>query len=305
MANSRYDNIKYFDGSSFKIPGQIKVYNGSAWVDLGAKDSYNTKKLCVRNTNNFICATYYRHDVNIPKTVEVGGGSKYIRVYKDNSKNARFDNWLNGFVWEMVVEVYQSSTLYCAYAKNQGDITNQAYFNVYADVKDGKVRVRTRTRFHGYTVSDRKFVDAGPTGNYEASTGYNWNVGDKVTIKIVNKAQNGAFYVTVTKADGTVVVNDKKLSNYVATFQVETPNVNDIGSCIKSDDGTTEHKGKALIHRFKYKPNRSGDYWDVNFNNASNNATSVNSSGGYSGRAAIQSSKVHGESYTEYIRQTI
>ena len=301
MANSRYDNIRYYDGS-FKIPTQIKVYNGSSWVDLGTKTSTSKKKLNVYDGSRFICATYEREDVNIPKTVELGAG-KYAWIHKSNGKNARVDTWLNGYVWEMWVEVYSSTTLYTAYAKNQGDITNQAYINFYADVNgSGKVRFRVVTRFHGNQVGTGKFLNSGP---YTGSTGYLWNKGDKVHIKVVNKAKNGAFYVTVENSSGSKIIDDVKLGTGWCTLQVETPDKHHLGECTIKDNGTTEKKGKALVHRFRFKPDRSGDYFDVNFNNAGNNATTVVSTGAYKGEVVLKGTKVYGKSYTRYNRQSI
>ena len=89
MANSRYDNIRVYYNGSFIIPNQIKVYNGSSWVDLGTKNSYSTKKLNVLYNNNFICATYYRNDVNIPKSIQIGK-NKYADLLKSDNSNLRF-----------------------------------------------------------------------------------------------------------------------------------------------------------------------------------------------------------------------
>lgn len=41
----RYDKIRYYNGSSWKKPSKIKVWDGLMWVDYGADDSSNTKSI--------------------------------------------------------------------------------------------------------------------------------------------------------------------------------------------------------------------------------------------------------------------
>lgn len=41
----RYDKIRYFNGTSWIQPSQIKVHNGSTWVDYGTNLSYNTNSI--------------------------------------------------------------------------------------------------------------------------------------------------------------------------------------------------------------------------------------------------------------------
>jgi hypothetical protein len=66
----RYDKIKVYDGSTWKQPSQIRVYQNGAWVTLGTNDSDNTKSLSVRKDNNFVRAT-------LNKTITVVPGDYY------------------------------------------------------------------------------------------------------------------------------------------------------------------------------------------------------------------------------------
>lgn len=59
----RYDRIRVFDGSSWRTPTQIKVYN-FGWQDLGTATSYSTRPLYVyKETENILKrATLNRRD---------------------------------------------------------------------------------------------------------------------------------------------------------------------------------------------------------------------------------------------------
>lgn len=66
----RYDKIRVYDGSTWKQPTQIRIYQNGTWIDLGANDSAITKSLSVRKGNNFVRAT-------LNKSTEVIQGETY------------------------------------------------------------------------------------------------------------------------------------------------------------------------------------------------------------------------------------
>lgn len=297
MANSRFDNIKYYSDGSFKIPKQIKVYNGSSWVDLGEKTSFNTKKLNVRNGNNFICATYYRHDVDIPKTIQVGSG-KYMNIKKSNGTNLSVDNYHAGYYVDMTVEVYATTPLYTCYTKNQGDIVNQSYNNYIAEVSGNTVRLKIKSNFSGNRITDGKYVDSTVT----KYTGYVWTVGEKVRILLSRSSNSGNLNVKIYNPSGTKIHE----GNYAENTQwVGTPNYHRLGSETENNSGKQSSYGNAKFHIFKIKHADSGKVFEVNFGNASKGATKINSTGSYSGYVEASGTSVYGDSYTEYIRQTI
>lgn len=300
MANSRYDNIKVFYNGEFNIPQQIKVYNGSSWVDLGAKDSYNTNKLNVNYNNNFICATYARHDVNVPKAIQVGSGSKYLDIYNSNSTVCFINNYVAGWNWEMVVEVNETTPLYTCFARNNNDI-NQSYINYIADVSGDSVRLRLRSGFHGRSASTGKYVE----GTYNNPTDYCWAKGEKVKIVVHRNSTNGNENIKIYNASGTLL-NEFNIYEISLQSQVNSPVYHRIGSETLNYNGDQSVYGNARVYSLKFTPtsDRSKQI-QLNIAGASNGATRINSSGNYSGFADSRNTSVYGANYAEYIRQTI
>lgn len=63
----RYDRIQVYDGSAWRKPSEIQVYNGTRYVSLGSDSSYNTEHIYANNGgDNYPRATLYRHDYTIP-----------------------------------------------------------------------------------------------------------------------------------------------------------------------------------------------------------------------------------------------
>ena len=61
----RYDKIKVYHNGTWKTPKQIRVYSGGSWKDLGTDTSYSTKKIQVRNNNDFVTCTLNRRDETV------------------------------------------------------------------------------------------------------------------------------------------------------------------------------------------------------------------------------------------------
>ena len=146
MANSRYDNIRVYNGSSFVVPSQIKAWDGSSWIDYGTKDSYSSKIISAYTGSSYNNLTYLRHDVNIPKYIQIAA-NKIAYLRKANGSNLSVDTYNSGYSWEMQVAVYDNTPLYTAFTKNQGDIVNQSYVNYVAEVSGSSVRLRITTNF--------------------------------------------------------------------------------------------------------------------------------------------------------------
>lgn len=255
MANSRYDNIRVYYNGSFIIPNQIKVYNGSSWVDLGTKNSYSTKKLNVLYNNNFICATYYRNDVNIPKSIQIGK-NKYADLLKSDNSNLGIDTYNAGYVWEMEVSVNKTTPLHTAYTKNNGDISI-SYVNYYLEVNNGRVRLAYRSRFKGTDINTRKYVDSDATWR----TSYAWNTGDIVKIRMTRSSTNGHAWLRVYNTSGNEIASvetgtggkyEPKLASGSSVYNI-------IGAETVSDSGSTSTYGDGNVYAFKFTPgsNRS------------------------------------------------
>lgn len=45
LTSERYDKIRYYDGAAWQKPSQVKVWDGSQWVDYGTAGSYNTNQI--------------------------------------------------------------------------------------------------------------------------------------------------------------------------------------------------------------------------------------------------------------------
>lgn len=297
MANSRFDNVRYYSDGSFNIPRQIKVYDGSGWVDLGTKDSYNTKKLCARNDNNFFCATYYRHDVNIPKTINIGSG-KYLNLRKPNGSLLSVDNYHAGYEVDMTVEVYDSTPLYTVYTRNQGDIVNQSYNNYVAQVSGNAVRLMVSSNFSGNRISDKNYVSSTRTDYTE----FVWTRGEKVRILINRSANSGKVRIRVFNTAGAQLCDN---SFYENTQWVGTPNVHRLGSETVNKGGSQSVYGNAKMYYFSiYHPNY-GQKFIANFEGQGNGTSVIWSSGSMGGYTEASGTSVYGENYTEYIKQTI
>ena len=300
MANSRFDNIKYFDGNSFSIPNQIKVYDGTAWVDLGTKYSYNTKKLNAYNGSSFVCVTYYRQDVEIPRTISIGTG-KYLTVNKSGGSLCSLDTYDGGYIFDMTAEISETTPLYTCYTKNTGDITNQAYVNYIAEVSGNQIRIKVVSHFSGNQINTGKYINATDTHQ----TDYVANlVNQKIRILITRSSTNGSTLVRMYNANGTELTS--KTFSGEQKIKVGTPNQHRVGSETTSTSGKQSSYGNAKIHYFKITPTSTrSSIFEVNVNDIADGTTKLNSTGTYSGYLQATGTSVYGSSYTEYIRQTI
>lgn len=297
MANSRYDNIRYYDGS-FKIPSQIKVFDGTNFVDYGTKNSYSQKKINAYNGSSFFCATYYRHDVNIPKTIAIGGW-KSLDLRKSNGSFLSVDTYHANYIWEMTVEVNSTTSLYTAYTRNQGDIINQSYTNYIAEVSGNAVRLRINTHFSGNRIQDGKYV----TSTLDKYTPYCFTRGEKVRILMTKSSTSSSMNIKIYNMSGTLLCN---VNVGVNTQWVGTPNNHKLGQVTVNNSGGTNSYGDAKVYYFKTTPTDSrGQTFILDFTSQGNGATTILSSGSFGGYGASANTSVYGSSYTEYIRQSI
>lgn len=298
MANSRYDNIRYYDNGTFKIPSQIKVFDGTSFVDLGTKESFSTKKLCVYNDNSFLCATYYRHDVNIPKTISIGNG-KYLDLRKSNGTYLSVDTYNSGYMWEMVVEVNSTTSLYTAYTRNQGDIINQSYTNYVAEVSGNSVRLKINTNFSGNRISDGKYV----TSTLTRYTPYCFTKGEKVRIYMTKSSTSSSMNIRIYNMSGAELCNTNVGVN---TQWVGNPNNHKLGHVTINNSGSTSSYGDSKVYSFKTTPSSSrSQIFTLDFTAQNSGVNTIYSSGSASGYGAAYNTSVYGSSYTEYIRQTV
>lgn len=62
----RYDKIKVYNGTEFVQPSRIRIFDGTAWQDLGANDSDIQIPLNVHNGTDFVRATLNKTQVTVP-----------------------------------------------------------------------------------------------------------------------------------------------------------------------------------------------------------------------------------------------
>lgn len=303
MANSRYDYIKYYDNStsSFKIPQQIKVYNGSSWVDLGTKDSYSLKKLNVHNGSNFICATCYRQDYDYPGYVQIGT-NKYIDLKKAGGTYLS-SNWnTNGSKLTMKVNVSETTPLYTSYCNNQGNIY-ESFVNLIAVVTGTKVKLKVESYYYGKNSSG----DIVKTSVSTTTFNQEWDVNvDQI------------IYIELASSKIKATINGVAQSATLQHHIVYSPRYQRVGtqsSIIgKKSQGADVSSSQSTYGNAKIKTfstNNSYGTFDVNFETATNGATSVNStgtlndSGNNPAYAQTSGTNVTRLQYTEYIRQTV
>jgi hypothetical protein len=295
MANSRYDNIRVYNGSSFVVPSQIKAWDGSSWVDYGTKDSYSSKIISAYTGSSYNNLTYLRHDVNIPKYIQIAN-NKIAYLRKANGSNLSVDTYNSGYSWEMQVAVYDNTPLYTAFTKNQGDIVNQSYVNYVAEVSGSSVRLRITTNFSGYRITDHKYVSS----TLNKYTDYCFTVGEKVRIVITKGSTGGQANVKIYNPDSALLCD---VNVYTNTQWVGTPNIHQLGSETTSRSGSQSSYGNAYIYYFSTTPDSSRTNFSLDIGSQQNGASDIWSNGSYSGYASFQNTSVYGESYTEYLRQ--
>lgn len=303
MANSRYDDIKYFSDGEFKVPQEVKVYDGNEFISLGAKNSFNTNKLCAFDGSNMFCATYRRNDVDIPGTIKIGK-DKYLKIQRKEGSSYKVcsvDTYNKDYYFEMKVSVNKNTPLYTVFSKNNGDISNYSYVNYIAKVdSNGKVALYIYSKFYG------KSIDSGKLVNVEGkkTTSYCINKGEEFTIKLSRSYKSGKLRIRLINSEGVTKYDKTELND--ATLWVANPNHHYLGVETSSGTGSTKTYGDANIAYVSFTPISSrGSKYTVNFNNLNNGATTMISTGNYSGRLVASGTSVYKSKYTEYIKQTI
>ena len=61
----RYDKIRVWDGSNWRQPSRMYVWNGNTWVDFGENTSFETKTLNVWDGYSWVRKTLNRRDVRV------------------------------------------------------------------------------------------------------------------------------------------------------------------------------------------------------------------------------------------------
>lgn len=273
MASSRYDDFRYYNGG-WKIPSQVKVYNGSSWIDYGEKSSTNSNQLKFWNGSNWKNAFYNRIDTNLPGYVQLGS-DKYIdlKFYKDSSATTSYPMYFNtsasGYSFELDTTVTQNSALYTVYFKG----ANTGYINYWIEVTSAGLAM-----FCGQVYLNQI---------YGKRTTTTWNVNSypRVIIKVTRTGGG------LSAAPEVLKVYDKNTGNEIASGQMWTgaiaaadtdtagynPIYHRLGSKTTNTNGTQYAYGNAKIHRLKFTP-YGGDrnvVVDIDFETSSNGNTQV------------------------------
>ena len=312
MATGRYDNIKVHDGTGFKNVQQVKVYDGTSWVDYGAKDSYNDKKICANSGFGFKCFTYVREDVSIPNYIEVGK-DKYINLQKSNYSGVQpLDTYKTDYILSFDLEVYASTSLYTIASKNSGNV-DIGYNNFILKVdSNNQVALTVGSRWKGNRISDGKAINE---AYRERTTIPLFDVGERIQLEITKTGTGGKLTIKVTRANGNIVTVTKNADGskdmFIDTLWVASPTLNRVGSKTTGDNTNQTTFGKAYIYSYTvrtYNPSNMNTFrFYVNVANLGVGSTKmVNqtpSTPAYT--ATCVGTSVVGASYTVYNKQTI
>ena len=297
MASSRYDNIKYFNGSSWVIPKEIKVFNGTSWISYGEKNSTSNKKIkAFTSPNTTACFTYVRRDVNIPAFIQLGNGNKYIDMYDTNSTVQQVDTYNSGYNFEFQAEIYATTPLYTVNTKNNGDIYAAAYTNIIAEVFNGdQIRIIMGSRWRGITIDSRKNVNQAYSQKYTGFVGY---VGERLSIHIERYSTTGNFTIRVTRPNGSQTTHYLSMS----TQWVTNPNGHRLGAQTVDDYGNISVYGNAKLYYFGHTINSNRTVFEFSTDWYGNGTTRVGE--GHNGFADCRNTSVKVEHYTVYDRQS-
>lgn len=230
----RYDKIRVYDGSQWRIPTQIKVFN-TVWQDLGTDTSTSTKSLYVYDSNRTPQrATLNRHDV--PVTVDQYTVGQFTLkpasgyCYATNSSNVGKYPWNLNVTIRKTRDVEQQ-IFWC------GTKTSGSYIRVRW-LADGKISVDNR--WDGNTVDSVTTSDAVSINTWHTLRVYTPKGSSTVQIwvdgvKVKTGTLNNFFQITnATTKVGDTYINFKnnftasgcKYSNkaYTCDFNASTAN---------------------------------------------------------------------------------
>ena len=73
----RYDKIRVWDGSNWRQPSRMYVWNGNSWVDFGGNTDTNTRTLNIWDGYSWVRKTLNRRDVQVleDKYLQYNGGA--------------------------------------------------------------------------------------------------------------------------------------------------------------------------------------------------------------------------------------
>lgn len=82
----RYDKLRMFDGERWLLPKQLKMFNGTDWVDFGEADSYVKRHIKVYNGIRMRRITLERQDFLLKDDMR-----KYIIDAKTGEKIYKYE----------------------------------------------------------------------------------------------------------------------------------------------------------------------------------------------------------------------
>lgn len=285
MASSRYDDFRYYDGG-WKIPSQVKVYNGSSWIDYGEKTSHETKQIQYHNGSAWKNALYNRIDTNLPGYVQLGSG-KYIdlKYNRTSSPTGTYTMVCNtsstGYYFELDTTVTQTSQLYTMWFKVSGG--NTGYVNYGVDVSGTTAKFKMTTYYNGAQ---------------KTTTSPSWDVSTypRVTIKVTRTGgdiSSKPDVITIYAPNGTKISTNTHWNTAIAigdTYKSNISSIHRLGSTTtNASTGAQTTGGNAIIHRLKFTPTSDRTLiMDYNFESETDGATQVNSSVAFQGGAFAQ-----------------
>lgn len=188
----RYDKIQVYDGSNWRQPTQIRVYNNGIWESFGEADSSNTKTLSVRKDNNFVRATLNKTVTEIPGSYYTTG---VFALTKTDSKGRllRYCHEKSKGDWYFRATIRRTSDT----EKNIYTLANSSN-STYVKIKwnaNGTITATNYSHYEGtaYSVTTTNAVGSNQwvTLDITAPKG-----GSKVTIKFNGVSTTGNFYGT-------------------------------------------------------------------------------------------------------------
>lgn len=187
----RYDKISVYNGSTWKQPTQIRVYQNGAWVTLGTNDSDNTKSLSVHKNNSFVRATLNKTITTVPGNYYTVGNSFALKKTDSQGRLIRYCHEKSLGDWYFRATIRKTSD-------TEMNVYTLASTNTYVKIKwnaNGTITATNYSHYEGqeYSVTTTNAVGANQWVYLNVTAPKD---GSKVTITFNGVSTTGKFYGT-------------------------------------------------------------------------------------------------------------
>lgn len=187
----RYDKIKVYDGSGWKRPTQIQVYNNGTWVSLGTTDSSNTKTLSVYNNGVPVRATLNKTMSTVSGDVYTIGSKMALTSTDSSGRLIRYCHEKSKGAWFFRATIRKTSDT----AMNVFYLGNSSNYIRITWNANGTITATNLSSYQGesYSVTTTNSVGANQWVYLDVTAPKD---GAKVTITFNGVATTGSFYGT-------------------------------------------------------------------------------------------------------------